>query len=84
MLSGARPKELVTIERVQRALITAATLVDLYGDECLPIFERLERELLAMERSQSAIERAKQISKRHATPLAINRGDGSSIGLGVR
>lgn len=55
------PSTPITIERVQRALITAATLVDIYGDIYLPIFERAEKELAILESQGHALARARQI-----------------------
>lgn len=52
----------VAPEEGQRALIVAARLVDLHGKVYLPIFERLERELVALHRRELAIERAKKIA----------------------
>ncbi len=59
-----RPTRPVTIEEVQDALIVAARLVDLYGEQCLPIFERLEAELQELRRRGSAVERARAIAAR--------------------
>lgn len=63
---------LVTVERLQRALITAATLVDRYGEVYTPIFERIERELADRENQHSATWRARQLVRRLAVPVASN------------
>jgi hypothetical protein len=41
----------------------AARLVDLYGEQCLPIFERLEEELQEMHRRAASAERARRLAK---------------------
>lgn len=64
----------VTIDDVQQALIVAARLVDLYGEKCLPIFERLERELAEMLRRSSALDRARQIARASALPRRESLG----------
>lgn len=45
-------------ERIQRALLVAARLVALHGDDFLPHFESLEREFADIEGRQSAVKRA--------------------------
>lgn len=55
--------DLTLEQRVERALITAARIVDMHGDVYVPIFERLERELLEIRRKGSAAERARMIAR---------------------
>lgn len=51
-------------ERVERALRTVAALVAQPGGEVyLPIFERLERELAAIEIQDRALERARALAR---------------------
>jgi hypothetical protein len=52
------------VRHVERALLVAAQLVAYHGDAYLPIFERLERELAALHRQTSAVERARTIAAR--------------------
>lgn len=52
----------VTIERVRNALIVAARLVEYHGEVYAPIFERLEREMVEMQRSTGVSERARRIT----------------------
>ncbi len=52
----------VTIAEGRRALVVAARLVDLYGEIYLPLFERLESELLELERRGSTIDRARVLA----------------------
>lgn len=62
------PVSLSLEQRVERALIVAAQLVELYGEVYLPIFERLERELAQLQRKSSAVDRARRIAQ-HAPPM---------------
>lgn len=52
----------VTIERVRDALIVAARLVEYHGEAYAPIFERLEREMVEMQRRTGVAERARRIT----------------------
>lgn len=65
-LPPARADERMTAQRVERALIVAAELVDLYGEVYAPIFERLEAEFIELRRRETAIERARQVVRRAA------------------
>lgn len=53
--------EAVTVERLERALALCAYLVELDGSVAAPLFERLERELAAMRKTHSTMERAKRL-----------------------
>lgn len=53
--------EPVTIERLERALALCACLVERDGPAVVPLFERLERELAAMRRTEDAVGRAKRL-----------------------
>jgi hypothetical protein len=55
------PVSTVTKERLERALALAAYLVVLDGPIAAPIFERLERELKAMQASEDTADRAKRL-----------------------
>lgn len=55
--------EQVTIDEGRRALVVAARLVELYGEIYLPLFERLEAELLELQRRGSALDRARAIAQ---------------------
>lgn len=52
----------VTIERVRDALIVAARLVEYHGEVYAPLFERMEREMLEIQRSTGVSERARRIT----------------------
>ncbi len=68
----------VTIERLQRGLIVAAKLVHYHGDVFAPIFERLERELIDMQRRSATTDRAKRIAElalSHEEPLRLGISD---------
>ena len=58
-------------ERLERALVTAAELVALYGDAYAPFFERIEEELLKLQRQSSAADRARQLAAR-TLPRVVN------------
>ena len=55
---GARGQP-ITIERVERALMTVAYIVARHGPVYAPIFERLERELAELRAKGDPVERAK-------------------------
>jgi hypothetical protein len=48
----------VTIERLDAGLDTLARLIDMGEAQYLPLFERLERELAALQTGNTAAERA--------------------------
>lgn len=58
----------VTVERIERALEVAAELVAHHGEVFAPIFIRLEEELAARRRTQSAVDRARELAGRKARP----------------
>jgi hypothetical protein len=49
------------IERVERALVLAAVLIELDGDIHVPLYERLEAELEALRRKEGTIARARRL-----------------------
>lgn len=53
---------------IEAAMLTAAQLVELYGEVYAPIFERLEKELAALDRRDSAAERARRLARTRALP----------------
>ncbi len=55
----------VSTQRLQRALRTAAKLVAL-GDEFIPVFERIERELAERQKTNDAKSRAKALLRKPA------------------
>jgi hypothetical protein len=61
------PHQPVTIERLERALVVAAELMERHGAPMVPIFEKLERELAKMKSDQDAIGRAKQLLESYRT-----------------
>ncbi|WP_271575136.1 hypothetical protein [Bradyrhizobium sp. CCBAU 11361] len=81
--------EPVTIERLERALALCAHLIERDGPVVVPLFERLERELAMMRRTEDTVERAKRLlesySSRHrllSLPPPIDQiEDGLSTGV---
>jgi hypothetical protein len=53
--------EPINIERLERALAFAAYLVERDGSKAVPIFECIERELMAKKAEQGTVERAKRL-----------------------
>lgn len=53
----------VTVEMVEKTIVLAAELVAEQGAKYLPIFERLEREMVLMYRNDLALRRAKQLAQ---------------------
>jgi hypothetical protein len=70
----AREHEPVTIERLERALLFCARLVEADGPILIPLFESLERDLAAMRAEQDAVGRAKRLmdSYKDRMPSAAN------------
>lgn len=58
-----QPREPVTLDRAERALIVAAKLVDRYGEIYLPLFRSLEEGLAEWERENAATDRARELAK---------------------
>lgn len=52
----------ITLEDLEIALMVCARLVELYGEQCLPMFERAEREYANYYQRQAATERARQLA----------------------
>lgn len=73
----------VTLDEGRRALVVAARLVDLYGEIYLPLFERLERELVALSQREDAIERARLIA-RTGWPITAQKGSAVIMSSGSR
>jgi hypothetical protein len=53
--------EPLTIERIERALLLCAYLVELDGPVVIPLFGRLERDLAEARAEQGAVARAKAL-----------------------
>jgi len=53
----------VPYKSLKKAYIQAATIVSLYGDKYLPIFERLEKEYRARKKQRDALSRAIEIAQ---------------------
>ena len=68
--SAAREEEPVTIERLERALALCAYLVTRDGPVVVPLFERLERELAAMRKTQDTVDRAKRLLESYSWPAS--------------
>jgi hypothetical protein len=54
-------REPITIERLERALVLCARLIELDGPVAIPWFERVERELAAKRAEQNTVLRAKAL-----------------------
>lgn len=52
--------EPLTIERLERALVLLAYMIELDGDVHVPAYERLENELQSLKRTTGTMERARQ------------------------
>jgi hypothetical protein len=51
-------------ERIERAMETLALIMEDDGEVYAPIFERLEQELAALDRRDSAVDRARRLARR--------------------
>jgi gamma-glutamyltranspeptidase len=65
----------VTKDRIEAALIIVARhVVALGGDVYLPVYERLERELAALEARETAIDRARRlVRERQRGQIKVSR-----------
>ncbi len=61
-MSAKNQASTVTTEDIQKAYLKYANIIEKYGDIYLPIFERLENELLKRANAESTLERAIRIS----------------------
>jgi hypothetical protein len=61
----------VTLERLEHGLAIAAYLMELHGLVMAPIFEKLEREVEAMRRSQDAACRARRLLDSYRTAADV-------------
>ena len=52
----AQKTDIVTTERIRRSLAIAARIISVYGDDYLPVFERLELELEAAKNRNRRME----------------------------
>lgn len=55
------------LNRLNRNLLTAAKVVDRYGDKYLPIFERIEQEIDRLERKTDVKDRIKALTRISST-----------------
>jgi hypothetical protein len=69
---AAREHEPLTIERLERALLLCAHLVELDGPVVVPLFERLEADLAAARADQDTVARAKRLLENLALPMRPN------------
>lgn len=53
--------EPISEERIEGALRIVAYIIDLHGEVYLPIFERLENELIAARKRRAPAERARRL-----------------------
>lgn len=59
-MKRAKKHQLMTIERLERALLIVARCIELDGPVHMPAYERLEQKLEAMKRSSGAMDRARE------------------------
>jgi hypothetical protein len=67
----------VTVERIERALLVLAYIMELDGAVYVPLYDRLEQDLEALRRTENTMERARQ-------RLETNRHRLVEIGLKVK
>jgi hypothetical protein len=53
--------DVITVERLERALVLCAYLVELDGPIMIPMFQRLERDLAVLRAQQDTVARAKRL-----------------------
>lgn len=69
--AGQVTVNVVTIERLERALALAAYIVMLDGPIAAPLFDRLERELAAARATNGTVARAKALLESYRTTGAL-------------
>ena len=67
----------MTVERIERALLVLAYIMELDGAVYVPLYDRLEQDLEALRRTENTMERARQ-------RLETNRHRLVEIGLKVK
>lgn len=77
--TAKRSSEPVTIERIEDCLALAAYFVVVDGPVMIPIFERLERELEALKRTEATIQRARQIVEANRHRLVEMGAEGKKM-----
>lgn len=60
-MGRAKMYEPVTVERIERALVLLAYLIEREGDVHLPMFEKFESELAELRRKQNTKDRARRL-----------------------
>lgn len=55
------PTPPISDERLERALVAAALVVETYGEVYAPIFERLEKEVAARKSADGPVARARRL-----------------------
>jgi hypothetical protein len=65
--------EPITIERLERGLMTIAYIITRHGAKYSPIFDRIERELIAMNSGQDPIARARRVLESYTVEPAPSR-----------
>ena len=61
------------LERVERALVLLAHFIELDGDVHVPMYERLEAELLELRRRETTKERARRLLLNHTSTRSAMR-----------
>jgi hypothetical protein len=61
--------DVITVERLERALVLCAYLVELDGPIMIPLFQRVERDLAAVRSQHDATERAKRLLETMGMPM---------------
>ena len=59
------------IERIERAMVLLAYLIELDGDEHVPMFERFEAELKGLRQTEDVKARARRLLELHELPRAV-------------
>ena len=65
-MSDAPQEQLPLIERIERAMVVLALIIERDGDVYLPLFEKFESELEALRKQQATRERARALLKAYS------------------
>jgi hypothetical protein len=61
--------DVITVERLERALALAAYIVELDGPKAIPLFEKLERDLELIRANQDTMVRAMRLLESLGLPM---------------
>lgn len=80
-MDNIRDAELPLIQRIERALLYLAYLIELDGDVHLPMFEKFEAELAELRRAEDARSRARRLLDTYTRDGGVKAIDCKNLSL---